>query len=162
MDKASRQVNSESNAESRKKLDEQRKRLQRQLRDVERLTDLPQETQSGIKENLQRQLHEFVQKRHDLLPEHQRVQKRSQEIQEKHAEDEMRKIGEEIVKDCMQVKKEEAAMHRKQVIAAWRRCGNSLSLWERIESRLCSKGTEKLELPRADARRRRRRKEKGQ
>ena len=71
----------------------------------------------------------------------------------KHAEDEMRKIGEEIVKDCRQEKKEEAAMHRKQVIVAWRRCGNSLSLWERIESRLCSKGIEKLDLPRADARR---------
>ena len=36
-------------------------------------------------------------------------------------------------------------MLRKQVIVALRRCGNSLSLWERIESRLCSKGTEKCQ-----------------
>ena len=40
-------------------------------------------------------------------------------------------------------------MHRKQVISAWRRCGNSLSPWERIESRLRYKGSmEKREPPR--------------
>ena len=98
-------------AESRNKLDEQRNRLQRQLRDVERFIDFPQETQSGIKENLQRQLQEVEQKRHDLLPEHQRVQKRStkiQSIQDKKknmqretvaAEVEMRKIRVEIVRN---------------------------------------------------------------
>ena len=37
----------EEEAESRKKFDEQRKRLQRQLRDVEMFTGLLQETQSG-------------------------------------------------------------------------------------------------------------------
>ena len=39
-------------------------------------------------------------------------------------------------------------MHRKQVIVAWRLCGNNLSPWDRIGSRLCSKGTEKWERPR--------------
>ena len=48
-------------------------------------------------------------------------------------------------RDCRQEKKEEAAMLRKQVIAARRPCGNRLSPWERIESKLCSKGTEKWE-----------------
>ena len=101
----------EEEAESRKKSDEQRKRLQRQLRDVERLTDVPQETPSGIRENVQRQLQEVEQKRHDLLPEHQRAQKTSKKIQsiqdkKKHmqretaaAEDEIRKIREEILRN---------------------------------------------------------------
>ena len=35
-----------------------------------------------------------------------------------------------------QEQKEEEAMHRKQVIAVWRSCGDSLSLWERIDWRL--------------------------
>ena len=71
----------EDEVESRKKLDEQMKRLQRQLREVERFTDVPQDVQSSIKENLQQQLQDVEQKRNDLLPEHQRVQKRSQKIQ---------------------------------------------------------------------------------
>ena len=48
---------------------------------------------------------------------------------------------------CRQEKKEEAAMLRKQVIAAWRPCCDKSSLWERIELRLCSKGKEKWERP---------------
>ena len=44
----------EEEAESRKKLDEQRKRPHRQPRDVERFVDLPQDTQSGIKEKFAR------------------------------------------------------------------------------------------------------------
>ena len=98
----------EEEAESRKKLDAQMQRLQRQLRDVERFIDLSQETQSGITENLQRQLQEVEQERHDLLPEHQRVQKRSPKIQSGQdkkknmqsemaaAEDQMWKIREEV------------------------------------------------------------------
>ena len=82
--------------------------VQRQLRDVGRLIDLPQETQSGIKENLQRQLQEVEQKRHDFLrgaPEAAEEVSKNTEYpgQEKHAietaaaEDEMRKMREEIV-----------------------------------------------------------------
>ena len=55
----------EDEAESRKKLDEQRKRPQRQLREIDRIIDLQQE------ENLQQQLQEVEQRRNDLLPEHQ-------------------------------------------------------------------------------------------
>ena len=46
---------------------------------------------------------------------------------------------------CRQEMKGEAVMLRRHAIAAWRPCGNKLSLWERIGSRLCSKGTEKWE-----------------
>ena len=38
-------------------------------------------------------------------------------------------------------------MLRKQVIAEWRPCCNTSSPWEQIESKLCSKGTEKWERP---------------
>ena len=121
------------------------------------------------------------------MPEHQKVQKRSQKkqsIQDKKkkkkqkeitaAEEEMQRNREEIdrneerfrllsdkvdknkmadanmeaERDRRLERREEARMLRKQVIVAWRRCGNSLSPWEQIESRLCSKGTEKWELPR--------------
>ena len=43
-------------------------------------------------------------------------------------------------RDCRQEKKEEAAVHRKQAIAARRKHGNSLSPWERIKWRPCCKG----------------------
>ena len=66
--------------QNRKKLDEQRGMPQRQLRELEKFTDAPQDVQS-LKENLQQKLQDVVQKRNDLLPEHQRVQKRSQKIQ---------------------------------------------------------------------------------
>ena len=71
----------EDEVESRKKLDEQRKRLQVQLREVERFTDAPKEIQSSLKGILQQQLQEVEQRRNDLLPEHQRAQKKSQKIQ---------------------------------------------------------------------------------
>ena len=48
----------EDEVESRKKLDEQMRRPQRQLREVERFTDVPQEVQSSLKEILQQQLQE--------------------------------------------------------------------------------------------------------
>ena len=41
--------------ENKRKLDEQRKRLQKELRDIERLSSIPQEIQSGLKEGLQQQ-----------------------------------------------------------------------------------------------------------
>ena len=40
-----------------------------------------------------------------------------------------------------QEKREEAVMLRRQVTAAWRPCGSSLSRWERIELRSFDKGT---------------------
>ena len=69
------------NGENRRKLDEQRMRLEKELREVEKLSFRPQEIQSGLKEGLQQQLQDIEQKMHDLLSQHQRVQKRSQKIQ---------------------------------------------------------------------------------
>ena len=43
--------------------------------------------------------------------------------------------------NCRQEKKEEAAMHRKQAIAAWRPCGNNSWPWEQMELRLLYKGS---------------------
>ena len=42
---------------------------------------------------------------------------------------------------CRQEKKEEAVMLRRQVSAAWRTCGNSLSPWGRIEFRSLYNGS---------------------
>ena len=71
----------EDEIESRKKLDEQRKKLQKELRDVEKLSCVSKEVQDSLKNDLQQQLREVEQRRHDLMPEHQRAQKRSQMIQ---------------------------------------------------------------------------------
>ena len=67
--------------ESRKKLDEQMRKLQKELRDIEKLSCVPKEFQEDLKSNLQQQLREVEQRWHDLMPEHQKVQKRSQNIQ---------------------------------------------------------------------------------
>ena len=66
---------------TKKKLDEQRRRLQRQLRDLEKVTCLPQGHKSRLKETWQPELQDIEQKRNDLSPENQRMQKRSQKIQ---------------------------------------------------------------------------------
>ena len=63
----------EGEVESRKKLDEQRRKLQKEQRDVEKFSCVPKEFQEGLKSNLQ-QLQEVEQRRHDLMPEHQKVQ----------------------------------------------------------------------------------------
>ena len=99
----------EEEVENRKKFEEQRRRLQK-MRDLEKNTCMPQDFHSRLKEEWQQQLQEIEQKRHDLLPEHLRVQKRSQKIQRIQdkkrnmlketvaAEEEMRKVREEINK----------------------------------------------------------------
>ena len=71
----------EDEIESRKKLDEQRKKLQNELRDVENLSCASKEVQDSLENDLQQQLQEVEQRWHDLMPEHQKVQKRSQKIQ---------------------------------------------------------------------------------
>ena len=53
--------------ESRKKLDEQRKTLQKELRDVEKLSCVSKEVQDSRKNDLQQQLQEVEQRRHDLF-----------------------------------------------------------------------------------------------
>ena len=68
----------EDETESRKKLDDKRKKLQKESRDVEKLSLISKEAQETTKESLQHQLQEVEKRRHDLLPEHQKAQKRSQ------------------------------------------------------------------------------------
>ena len=65
----------EEEAESRKKLDEQKKK---ELRDIEKFLCVPKEFQESLKSNLQPQLQEVEPRRHDLMPDNQKVQKRSQ------------------------------------------------------------------------------------
>ena len=67
----------EDEVESRKKLDEQKRKLQKELRDVEKLYCVPEEAQikDSLKNDLQWQLQEVERRRHDLMPEHQKVQK---------------------------------------------------------------------------------------
>ena len=71
----------EDEAESRRKQDEQQKKLQKELRDVDRLSFVTEEMQESIMESLQHQLQEVEKRRHDLMPAHQKFQKRSQKIQ---------------------------------------------------------------------------------
>ena len=52
----------EDETESRKKLDEQKKKLQKELRDVDRLSFVSKEMQESIKESLQHQLQQSVEK----------------------------------------------------------------------------------------------------
>ena len=90
-----------------KKLDEQRRKLQNELREIEKFSCLSKEVQERLKSNLQQQLQEVEQRRCDLMPEHQKVQKRLQKIQSIQdrrrnlqkesaaAQEEMRKIREE-------------------------------------------------------------------
>ena len=67
----------EDEAESRRKLDEQKKKRQKELRDVDRLSSVSKERQESIMESLQHQLQDVEKRRHDLMAEHQKVQKRS-------------------------------------------------------------------------------------
>ena len=85
-----------------------RRKLQKELRDVEKFSCVPKEFQESLKSNLQQQLVEVEQRRHDLMPEQQKVQKRPhkiQSIQDKRrnlqqdsiaAEEEMRKLQEDL------------------------------------------------------------------
>ena len=165
----------EDEVESRKKLDEQTRKLQKELRDIEKFSCVPKEFHGNLRSCLQQQLQEVEQGRHDLMPEHQKsaekIRKRhkafrkTEEICKKKVLQHKRRCGrserkwitmssvfsscrtksnrtkksmqrwQQNVRGCRPDKKEEAVKHRRQVIAAWRPCGNSLSPWERIELR---------------------------
>ena len=98
----------EDEIEVRKKLDEQKRELQREMREIGKLSCLPEEVQEGLKNSLQQQQQEVEQRRHDPMSEHQEAQKKSQNIQiiqdkrrnmQKEnvaAQVEMRKIRDEI------------------------------------------------------------------
>ena len=59
---------------SRKKLDEQKKKLHEELRDI-KFSCVPKEFQESLKSNMHQQLQEVEQRRHDFMPERQKVQK---------------------------------------------------------------------------------------
>ena len=91
----------------KKKLDERRKHLQRQMRDFEKFTDLDPNFRDRQRECWKEELQEIERKRTELLPEHQKMQKKSQTLQSLHdkkrnylkdagdGEEEMRTISEE-------------------------------------------------------------------
>ena len=96
----------EDEAECRKKRDEQKQKMQKELREVCRLSSVSKDMQESIKESLQHQLQEVEKRRHDLMPENQKVQKRQkiQSLQDRRrnlqkdsiaAEEEMRKLQED-------------------------------------------------------------------
>ena len=95
----------------------------------------------SLKSNLQQQPQEVEQRRHDLMPEHQKVQKRSRKTRggpERKLIEMMSDFGsyrttswKQNFRGCRQEKKEEAVMLRKRWIATWRRWWNRL----RLESR---------------------------
>ena len=170
----------EDDAECRRKLDEQRKKMQRELQEVGRLSFASKELQENLVESLQHQLQELEKRRNDLMPEHQRVNKRSQKIQSiqdkrktcrKRAWRQEKKCGtskkiligkksdsvscrtmsiktgwqmrrwRQSFRDCKLEKKVEVAMHRRQVMAAWRPCGSNLSPREQMELKPLYKGS---------------------
>ena len=57
-----------------KKLDQRKKELPTQLRDIEKFTDVPQEVGDVLSEKWQQELQDIVQRRNDLLPEHQHTE----------------------------------------------------------------------------------------
>ena len=70
--------NMEVEEDDDKKLDEQRRRLQKQLLEIEKFSDTDQVFRDGQKENWKDKLQDIEEKRNELLPEHQKMQKRSQ------------------------------------------------------------------------------------
>ena len=101
------------NVENKRKLDEQRNRLQKELPDVEKLSFIPQEIQRGLKEGMQQQqLQDIEHKRHALLPKHQ-----------KNAED--------IPKDTEGIRE---GTCRKKMLPHEKRCGSSKRMSSRKRS----------------------------
>ena len=54
--------------DSKKKLDQRKKELQKQLRNIEKFTDVLQEVGDVLKEKWQQELQDIEQRRNDLLP----------------------------------------------------------------------------------------------
>ena len=65
----------EDETENRKNWMRMEKKLRKELREVEKLSNIPKEVQENLKNDLQHQLQEVERRRHDLMPEHQKVQK---------------------------------------------------------------------------------------
>ena len=72
-------------------------KLQKELRDVEQLSCVSKE----VHDNLQQQLQDVEQRRHDLMPEHQKAQKISQKYEASKTKEEIcRKIAPQQKKRC--------------------------------------------------------------
>ena len=67
--------------DNRKKLDEQRKRLQKEFGGSDKFSDMDQMFRDGQDEKWKEELQEIEKKRSELLLEHQKMQKRSQKTQ---------------------------------------------------------------------------------
>ena len=98
------------------KLDEQKKQLQKELRDVDRLSFVSKQMHESIMESLQHQLQDVERRRHDLMPEHQKVQKRSPKIQS--------------IKDKRKI-------CRKKMLQRKKRCGSHVMMSSRKRSVSC-------------------------
>ena len=150
----------EDKAESRKKLDEQKKELHKELRDVDRMSFVSNEMQES------------------LMPEHQKAHKKSQKIQNIHdkkgnlqkdsiaAEEEMRKLQQELRQkeegifilsnkvdknkmadadmgaELQSLQAGEERRGSNASAAVWRLCGSNLSPWEQMELIFCTKAPE--------------------
>ena len=98
----------EDEPECRGKLDEQMKKMQKELREVDRLSFVSKEIQETLKQSLQHQLQGVEKRRNDPMPEHQKAQNSTQKIQSYQdkrrnlqkesmaAKQDMRKLREEI------------------------------------------------------------------
>ena len=72
--------------DNKKKLDERRERLQKQLWEIDEFSDLDEMLKGGQKEKWKEEFFkEIERKRTELLLEHEKVQKRSQKLQSLHA-----------------------------------------------------------------------------
>ena len=71
----------EEETDCKKKLDEHKKSLQRQLRDIEKFANMDPIFRSRQKEKWKEELQEIEGKRTELLPECQKMQKRSQKLE---------------------------------------------------------------------------------
>ena len=65
----------------KKKLDQRKKEQQKQLRIIGNFAGVPQALQDVLKETGQKEPQDKEQRRNDILPEHHKMQKRSQKLQ---------------------------------------------------------------------------------
>ena len=108
----------EDEARCRRKL-EQRKMLQKELREVDRLSFMSKEMQDSLKEPLQHQLQEVEKRMNDLMPEHQKVQNRRQKYRVSRTKREIcRKRAWQQKKKCGNPEKKLSG--RKRASLSWR------------------------------------------
>ena len=66
--------------DSKNKLDQRKKELQKQLRDIEKFTGMPQDTQDVLREKWQQEIQDIEQRPNGLLTELQNMQKRPEKL----------------------------------------------------------------------------------